>query len=106
MIKEEFISAIRASVGAADAASDEEVLAMALHHISVSRRSLLPVSKDNQERGIGDLLQNFGSSEAMLAAFMIQIFIKYSKDIVDEVIDYLRELDKEEKKDGAEDVSG
>lgn len=104
MIEKEFISAIRASVGAGESASTEEVLQMALFHINDSRRKALPVSKDNQERGIGDLLQNFGSSEAMLAAFLLQIFMKYSKDIVDEVIKYLRELDEGEQ-NGSKDVS-
>lgn len=98
MTDSEFIQELRNIVGpsVSDRLNNTALLNYIVFYYNAAKELETQGSNATQEhRGIEDLLGNLnlGSPEAMVGAILIQIFAKYSAEIVAEFLDFLKDKD-------------
>lgn len=105
MSNDEFVKELRSLMGDRFAAFTNPEMLEYIKYMKRSqdeqiKRMLDPNMRD---RGIEALFQSFGTPETVLAAFLIQLFAKYSTEIVGEFLKFLQE---KQESDDEKEVSG
>lgn len=107
MTDKELVEAFRKLIGEqAENWSNQEIFSyMSLYYLSYKEAQKRAGNPETQDRGFETLFQSFGTPEIVLSAFLVQLFAKYSKDIVLELLDFFKKQ-REDNANEQKEVSG